>query len=575
MRSFRSLALGSVCIGLFGALFASGACVNQENERTLELAVGTRCTLNSDCTEPNVCVFGVCHAQCNTSADCEHGERCVKGDGAGGNICQLGSEATCGTTADCVGAQVCGVDGKCRDGCKASDECLVGQICATGTCADQSEVDTTTGKLPESPDHVGEGQPCVYNTDCPDQLTCVESTCAFECNGDKDCSPGTTCVEHRCVLPTVTPVDCTNNSDCGLGFLCASNECVAGCLSDLGCAIGSRCFGGQCAKPIFDAGGSPDAVAISGTNLLAIYANKVLRCPLSGCNPTNVEELFEPPYPYSGGSTLDFAMAAPATQPPAASHPGRRPWRFGADGVGPVVTKPMPLVSQRFEDPTYELFSDEGIVSTVIPAGSYDDFVGGCVDATCTNNVQFTTYGDSVAAAMRVNGGLPMFYRAYYPEGLEVSRCQIDLDVGGCSSQDYYYPDSQPGEYITGMAVKKGLTLDDDLVIIGWSNGVIDSFVVSQCSDGCSQSQLTQAVDGIGQPTEVGNLRVDGDRLYWLTAEDAGNGISFRVQRCTIASCTPETVYSGVAFDTPQMAVSEGKLVIRDDGNVWAVPITP
>lgn len=573
MRSLRSLAFGSLGVAVFLVGVVASGCVNNENERTLELAVGTRCTLNSDCTDPNVCVFGVCHAQCNTSADCEHGERCVKGEDSG-NVCQLTSEATCEATADCVGSQVCGVDGKCRDGCKAATDCLTGQVCAQGTCADQAEVDTTTGKLPEDPDHTGEGQPCVYNTDCPDQLTCVASTCAFECNGDKDCQAGTTCVEHRCTLPTVVTPECKHDVDCGAGFLCTADKCVAGCKTDAGCTIGTRCFDGQCEKPVFDAAGTPDAVTVADGFLYAIYNQKVLRCPATGCNPTNVETLFDAPSPFGGGefATKTILKDAPWKNGDRAARIG-----FGAPridfGATPKIPKDIPLATQRFDDPTFDLLVDGTKTFAVTPACCGGDQVWGCFDSACNQFLAIELFGNSIAAALREEGASAVLYRAVPGEGTEVSSCPLDVASQGCGNGVFFYP-YHPNGYITSLAVKKGLTSSDDVVYLGWSDGIIESWSIADClGESCNAVDVATVVDGIGQPTEVGNLRFDGDDLYWLTAEDAGNGTSYKVQRCSTAgaTCTPTTLYSGFGPFTPMMAVSAGTIFVQDDGNVYTL----
>ncbi|MFO0610977.1 MAG: hypothetical protein U0414_00215 [Polyangiaceae bacterium] len=564
----RSLALGSIGLALFSVALVGAGCVDTENERTLELAVGTRCTLNSDCTDPNVCVFGVCHAQCNTSADCDHGERCVKGDSSG-NVCQLTSESTCAASIDCVGAQVCGVDGKCRDGCKANADCLTAQVCAQGTCADAAEVDQTTGKLPADPEHTGEGQPCVYNTDCPDPLTCVENTCAFQCIGDKDCGPGTTCVENRCTIPVVETPECVHNADCGLGFLCTNQKCVAGCASDAGCALGTRCFDGLCEKPVFDAAGTPDALAVSGSNLLTIYSGKVLRCPTAGCNPTNVEELFIAPDPYSNQGTIITELVPPKPLGGASTH---HAGRAHAPKVGGLGSPSGPLKAQLFDGTDYDLHSDGDITVVVIPADFNSDFIWGCMDAKCDQLARAIESGRSGVSAMRADNGHAVLYRALFTEGYEVHRCSLDAASTSCPSDFTFFPSAPaPNATMTAIAVKKGLTPDDDVIYMGWSTGDVESLSVADClNENCSTFHVFTAVDGIGQPTEVGNLRFDGDDLYWLTAEQSGNGTSFKAQTCsTAATCTASTFFSGTTFVFPEMSIGNASMFINDDGNIW------
>jgi hypothetical protein len=211
-----------------------------------ELAIGKRCTLNSDCTSPNVCVFGRCHAECKTSDDCENGERCVQGAVSGSGVCQLAQERDCASSAGCPGEQVCGVDGECRDLCKGDDDCLGGQVCTQATCADPEELGDD-GKLPESEAHLGEGQPCQYNSDCPGELLCVSQLCGPECVGDKDCDEGHRCVASHCEL------ECSASSDCAAGDACGpEGHCVeAACTRDEHCLPREKCLANACTPPLF------------------------------------------------------------------------------------------------------------------------------------------------------------------------------------------------------------------------------------------------------------------------------------------------------------------------------------
>jgi hypothetical protein len=231
-------------------LALTGACVSVDNAIKSELASGKRCTLDSDCTSPNVCVFDRCHAECATSADCPSGERCLKGDLPGAGVCQLSQEALCGSGADCPGAQVCGVDGECRDLCGDDADCLAGQVCAQATCADPDELDET-GALPEDEEHVGEGQPCVYHSDCPDELLCVQELCGPECKGDKDCPEGLSCIGLKC---GVAEPECDDDGDCGVGTICRMQACVPGCATDPDCPDAHVCTDGACTPGCNDEG---------------------------------------------------------------------------------------------------------------------------------------------------------------------------------------------------------------------------------------------------------------------------------------------------------------------------------
>lgn len=269
-------------LAALAAGLASG-CVSSENAAKTELAAGKRCTLHSDCTSPNVCTFGRCHAECTSSGDCEAGTRCVQSDVAGAGVCQLSDERACATSGDCVGAQVCGVDGACRDLCKGDADCLPGQVCTQATCAETSELDGE-GKLPESEAHVGEGQPCQYPSDCPGELFCVGQRCGPECVTTKDCGAERQCVEGRC-----EPLDvpCTTSSDCGDDARCdeVTGLCVPTCASDAGCSAGDKCLAGTCTAPLYHAPGEGvSALAAAGGLVYFLRGSELVSCDaLAGC----------------------------------------------------------------------------------------------------------------------------------------------------------------------------------------------------------------------------------------------------------------------------------------------------
>lgn len=259
----------------------ASACISGENAVRTELAIGKRCTLNSDCTAPNVCVFGRCHAECKTSDDCENGERCVQGDVSGAGVCQLAQERDCASSASCPGEQVCGVDGECRDLCKTDDDCLGDQVCTQATCADPEELGDD-GKLPESEAHLGEGQPCQYNSDCPGELLCVSQLCGPECVGDKDCGEGRRCVASHCVLTCATTSDCAEGDACGPDGTCVE----AACTRDEHCLPREKCLANACAAPLFYTDGeSISGLAVSGGLVYFLRGGRELvACDaLAGC----------------------------------------------------------------------------------------------------------------------------------------------------------------------------------------------------------------------------------------------------------------------------------------------------
>jgi hypothetical protein len=151
--------------------------------------VAARCSLNSDCRSPLVCSFERCHEQCTSSRDCK-GKLCVRGE-KGVNVCQLDDEIACIHNSDCPGTQLCGRDQKCHDVCITDKDCVVDLLCVTRLCAKADELvdgGDLPSKLPEDA-----GAQCLYNTDCPGELICLNGHCDAECVGNKDCEIGWTC----------------------------------------------------------------------------------------------------------------------------------------------------------------------------------------------------------------------------------------------------------------------------------------------------------------------------------------------------------------------------------------------
>jgi hypothetical protein len=155
------------------------------------------CLANTDCNNPLVCAFRRCHNACATSRDCPAGERCVASDHPY-SVCQLADERDCSYNSQCPNGQLCGVDGQCRDQCATDRDCIQGQVCASGTCADPAEL--IAGHLPvkdAGPD-APLNHPCTYNSDCPAEMVCVGGTCRYDCLESRDCAFGLDCIAHRC-----------------------------------------------------------------------------------------------------------------------------------------------------------------------------------------------------------------------------------------------------------------------------------------------------------------------------------------------------------------------------------------
>jgi len=129
---------GGGSTGASGGKSASAGSPNGSGGTTPEV---TTCMLNSDCAGTLVCMFGLCHAQCATAKDCPASQRCVVE--ASGNVCQLEQESGCLYNSDCTVPLVCAVDKQCRNQCANNRDCIVGQLCVNGVCANPSDLNAT------------------------------------------------------------------------------------------------------------------------------------------------------------------------------------------------------------------------------------------------------------------------------------------------------------------------------------------------------------------------------------------------------------------------------------------------
>ena len=154
------------------ALALAAGCGQTDDDAIKAAKLSAGCVINTDCEDPLVCAFRRCHNECETSRDCTEGQRCVASDRPF-RVCQLDDETNCERNSDCAFGMVCGVDGECRDQCGTSRDCIPGQVCTAGSCADEEEL--VDGKLPievNLDDPVSANRPCLYHSDCDAPLVC-------------------------------------------------------------------------------------------------------------------------------------------------------------------------------------------------------------------------------------------------------------------------------------------------------------------------------------------------------------------------------------------------------------------
>jgi hypothetical protein len=204
------------------------------------IALGGGCLVNSDCSSPLICAFRLCHQECKDDRDCSAGQRCVAGDRPY-RVCQLDQESRCSYNSDCASTEVCAIDDQCRDQCAADRDCVNGQLCVTGTCADPLEL--VDGGLSVADGGERNGQPCAYTSQCPPDLVCRDGVCNYECLASADCM-GFECKEHHCQYPDAGPIYCTPGTQITCGCVGDPTAGVQTCASDgqsFGACVGNGC----------------------------------------------------------------------------------------------------------------------------------------------------------------------------------------------------------------------------------------------------------------------------------------------------------------------------------------------
>lgn len=261
------LLLPSICFTILAL-----ACSSDEPPLA-DLAQG--CLVNTDCSNPLVCAFRRCHNACETTRDCQPPLRCVASDRPF-HVCQLESERACLYNSDCPKGQTCASDAQCRDQCQGDSDCLAYQTCVSGSCAEQDEL--KDGGLPVVPKDAGPstGQPCSYNSECPDRLICRSGLCQLECLSSLDCSDGRQCVDNRCQVPVCPESDagagvvCAFSSDCPPPLVCRIGTCACECRLGADCPSGYDCVGNRCAPSNVDTIGPEGGMVVSPDRKLTL-----------------------------------------------------------------------------------------------------------------------------------------------------------------------------------------------------------------------------------------------------------------------------------------------------------------
>ncbi len=238
------------------------ACGSSTSETSIDRAALQKgCIIDSDCVAPLRCAFKTCHVECQESRDCESkvgkGARCVVADRPF-NVCQFPEESHCQFNSECPSSQHCSSDGQCRDQCKGDADCVRGQTCVQGSCADPTEL--VNGALPPPADGkapiLNVGQTCSYNSDCVAPLACRQGACAFECKDSRDCDRFSLCKDNVCVAKPSTAGDCVPTTCAAQGKECG--VILDGCGGTKQCSTSTSGGNVDCQQGQVCGGGGPN-----------------------------------------------------------------------------------------------------------------------------------------------------------------------------------------------------------------------------------------------------------------------------------------------------------------------------
>ncbi len=275
-----------------GAEVCQGAPVSQESCDCSD----NNCNGKTD--EGNLCAAGsICNQFCQCAFSCSSGEfPCPLGKFCKQETASCSNLPACKTTANCVGADCCGVNGPPTGFSDPRDVCTQDPARTNCTCRSLCIADPCFGIV--CPAMNGEKQVCQVNA-AGDQFSCVSACSVANC-APLVCIPETgECKPDDC---TTFPDRCADNQNCIAGVCvtnlckdvtcptdqyCAGGNCVLSC-ADVECPSGKRCRLGVCEDDPCGAQCPFGQACNDSTGECVTNGCGSLNCPTGQyCNPNN------------------------------------------------------------------------------------------------------------------------------------------------------------------------------------------------------------------------------------------------------------------------------------------------
>lgn len=524
--SVRMRRIGALLAATLTVVAVSCGSSTEEKERAIELK--GECTLNSDCQDELVCVFGRCHEECAASEDCPRQSRCVRSESEGIHVCQFDDETNCELTRDCEGDQVCAIDGECRDECEKESECAEAQQCLEGVCADEEEL--VDGELPNKSEGAGGaggqsgssqggaagqggssqggssaggaagsdtgagGSQSTFDCSvCSDTQSCEFDRCYDQCDALNECDDSQTCCtvngEGICVD---TDSDVNNCGGCG-------NVCGEDSATEFACSSGA-CEVQGCEAPYEDCDGNPEngceADPTSDPKHCGTCANA---CGVGAeCNDGECEEGLSMIAAGSNatclvrdnGKTLCWGQIVPGT-------PGRSPQ------VIPGVEDPVGLEVALGGTRVYAVTSEGRVLSF----GTSPDEQETPVVEPITQVTQVNS-GNSTTCALRTNNLVSCWGQNNYGQLGDGSTDPSDdpVQVSGLEAVDL----------AVGNAFACAIRTDDTGACWGYNGyGQLGDGTNGNTSAPTDVSLVTDFVQIVAGQTHTCGLRANGDVMCW------------------------------------------------------------
>lgn len=187
----------------------------------------------------------------------------------------------CHSDDDCSSSESCR-DNKCINPC-SDNPCGINSMCSASN--HRASCNCLSGLVPNPTAQIGcvRSSPlsCSKNSECPDQLMCINSQCMTLCANDDACLNKEKCLDGACRSI------CARDDECSTNEICLNQVCDQGCRSNQGCPLHLSCYNNQCLNLCDDinACGSNALCEVREHNKYCLCKDGLVGNPDQGCKP--------------------------------------------------------------------------------------------------------------------------------------------------------------------------------------------------------------------------------------------------------------------------------------------------